>query len=594
MNSTDSNDDWNNDHDFLSGAFRGAADEMPGGEVDDLHVSYGVVRDRVRRRRAAKIGGLAGVSLVLVGGIAFGTTQTSMLDRGAPVAPGSSHSAFMSPDVSRDGTVTEAPEPRPSGSPATSVIQEGYTPTWLEDIAGADLRCGMPVTDLVTTAQGWSVAASGDIYARTTDPGGAPWTSWGMAATVQRGEGTLGVPPVLVWSQDGVVVDFGANVFGAPIQGEPLLGTAEAEVEAQGNSATTCAPMETEPVDLMETPLPEGDYEVRVVAFPEVVPGRWAAAVSKPVAVRLDAEGAHTPTGTRGDDATIEPPAPADGEQSRFVLDRSTEWVTAGMTHRAPASTDPMTVTAQCESTDPADTVPFDIVRQSNQQLLGSGDIACDGAVSEISLGVLDGAEEKLDIRLPEMPDGVARLWAVLAPTATGGNSTGGDSSDGGDAAADCSASGLDLEYDLATAPSEGAGATARSIVEAAQACDSGRLVELANQHGTQLMFTTETAEQTFALPDTDTQHYRTLVTLLAGTGGAVAGASDGVPTVVWPRVSTEEFRDSDEAWQEVVEAGLLTQGQADAQRADETFGYTGMVIGIGEDGTWRYYSPSE
>jgi len=32
----------------------------------------------------------------------------------------------------------------------------------------------------------------------------------------------------------------------------------------------------------------------------------------------------------------------------------------------------------------------------------------------------------------------------------------------------------------------------------------------------------------------------------------------------------------------------------ADAQRADETFGYTGMVIGIAEDGTWRYYSPTD
>ena len=85
-----SDETWNEDHDFLSGALRGAADEMPGAEVDDLHVSFGVVRDRVRRRRAVKIGGLAGVSLVLVGGIAFGTTQTTLLDRGEPVPPGSS------------------------------------------------------------------------------------------------------------------------------------------------------------------------------------------------------------------------------------------------------------------------------------------------------------------------------------------------------------------------------------------------------------------------------------------------------------------------------------------------------------------------
>ena len=56
----------------------------------------------------------------------------------------------------------------------------------------------------------------------------------------------------------------------------------------------------------------------------------------------------------------------------------------------------------------------------------------------------------------------------------------------------------------------------------------------------------------------------------------------------------TREEIDRDEAWDEAVEAGLLTQAEADAQRADETFGYTGMVIGIAEDGTWRYYEPTD
>ena len=42
------------------------------------------------------------------------------------------------------------------------------------------------------------------------------------------------------------------------------------------------------------------------------------------------------------------------------------------------------------------------------------------------------------------------------------------------------------------------------------------------------------------------------------------------------------------------MEAGLLTQAEADEQRADETFGYAGMVIGIDQSGTWRYYESSE
>jgi hypothetical protein len=121
-----------------------------------------------------------------------------------------------------------------------------------------------------------------------------------------------------------------------------------------------------------------------------------------------------------------------------------------------------------------------------------------------------------------------------------------------------------------------------------ALACDSDRLVELATQYPTELLIPAEPAEQVFALPEDESLHYLTLVGLLAGT----VGADQGDGTVVWPRVALDEFRDSDEAWDEVVEAGLLTQGEADAQRADaQGFGYTGMRIGIDDAGNWRYYS---
>ncbi|WP_275001976.1 hypothetical protein [Promicromonospora iranensis] len=569
----DRNDSGYDDNDFLSGALRGAADTMPGGEVDDLHVSFGVVRDRVRRRRAAKIGGLTGASLVLVAGIAFGATQTPLLDRG-PVLPGQSESASATPSPS--GAATQAPDSGPSATPARSVIEDGYAPSWIRDL-GAGLECGMPVEDLEPTATGWSAAVAGDIYARTSDQDGTPSTTWGMSALVSGTEGTLDAPPVLVWSQDGVVVDLGTNVFEGSVQSAPLLSSETGDVtEAQGGAFTSCAPADGDAGQIFETPLPEGDYEVRVVAFPQVASGQWATAVSEPVEVRLDADGAHSATGTRGGDATIEPPEPAEGELSRFVLDRSTDRVTAELTQFRSVTTGTPSVTAQCESSDPDDVVRYEVVQPSINESFASGEVPCDGSTFE-SKPVVGGGEDVVDIRLTSVPDGVARLWATLAPNAGGG-----------DAAGDCSADGLGLAYDPANSPSAGAGATAEAIVDAALACDSDRLVELATQYPTELLIPAEPAEQVFALPEDESLHYLTLVGLLAGT----VGADQGDGTVVWPRVALDEFRDSDEAWDEVVEAGLLTQGEADAQRADaQGFGYTGMRIGIDDAGNWRYYS---
>lgn len=573
---------WNDDNDFLSGALRGAADEMPGAEVDDLHVSFGVVRDRVRRRRAVKIGGLAGVSLVLVGGIAFGATKTPLLERNEPVLPGQSQSAFRTPDSSPSGSPTQAPDPAPSGPSAVSLIQDGYAPQWIEDL-GAGLECGMPAADLETTAQGWTASSAGDIYARASEQDGALSRSWGMSALVSGSEGTLDVSPVLVWSQDGVVVDLGSNVFEGSAQSAPLLSSETGDVtEAQGGAFTSCAPVDDGAGLMLDTPLPEGDYEVQVVAFPQVAPGQWATAVSEPVSVRLDADGAHSLREQRGGAGTIEPPEPAEGELSRFVLDRTTDWVTAEQTQRGYVTTGTPSVTAQCESSDPDDVVRYELVQRSTNESFASGEVPCNRSVFE-SDPVVGGGEGPVDIRLTSVPDGVARFWAAFAPASGAGN-----------AAAECSASGLGMEYDPASAPSEAAGTTAAAIVEAALACDSERLIQLATEHGTQLMYTTETPEQVFGLPENDALPYETVVRLLAGTGGVVNGGTAGNETITWPRVSTEEFADSEEAWAEVVTAGLLTQADADAQRADEVGTYTGMVIGIDRSGTWRYYEPTD
>jgi hypothetical protein len=537
---------------------------------------------RVRRRRTVKLGGIGGGALALVGALVLGAGQL------APAAPDQSE---LLPGSTSSSTPTSSPV---QADTPDFKVKDGYQPPWLE---WSDLTCGMPVADLETTAPGWSVAPAGDIYSRTTDLGDAPSTSWRMAAAIEEGPGVLDSSLALVWSQDGKVVDLGPDVFGAAGQPDPvplISSDSAAYLEAHGAEASTCAPTGTGVDPVYEARLPEGDYDVRVVAFPHDGSGQdgsgklGATVVSEPVAVHIDAVGAHTRTGTRGGESTIEPPESVPGEISRFELDRSTDWVTAGMTYRRHLPAPAVSVTAQCESTNPADTVPFEVVLESTGQAYRSGEVVCDGTETVLPFGALGISGGSIDFQVPHgqsVPDGVARFWAVLAPSA---------GAEGMDPAGDCSSSGLEVAENPLGSPSAAATDTADAILDAALACDSEALIELATASGAELMVPMEAPEDTFALPETAALPYRTLAALLGGTNGAVlTGRTDdgGPEPVVWPRVAVEEFADSDEAWQEVVDAGLLTAEDAAAQRANPTYGYQGMTVSINEDGTWRGYS---
>jgi hypothetical protein len=515
---------------------------------------------RVRRRRTAKLGGLGGGALALAGALVLGAGQ---------LAPASPDQSELLP-----GASSSAPE---------FLLQAGYQPPWLD---WSDLTCGMPVDDLKSTAPGWSVEPSGDIYGRTAELGGEPSTSWGMASALQEGQGTLDVAPVLVWSRDGVVLDLGPNVFGAPgPQSNPLVGGGQDDVAATGSSASTCAPMSTDIDPVYEAPLPEGDYEVRVVAFPQTASGERATAVSEPVPVRLDADGAHSP-GEAREESTIAFPEPAEGQISRFELDRTTDWVTAEMTQRGYPSDTDLRVNAQCEGGDPEALLPIELVVPSTGKVVGSTQISCDGYESGGEVGPLATADgEAIDIRLPSVPNGVARLRVSLEPATPPDT----DPSD------DCSATGYDTQFNLDNFLTGDSAAGASNIVLAAEACDADALIALAEDSETELLSGTETPEQVFALPEGEAKHYRTLVALLANTPGEVVGElvgdATGDETMVWPRVATEEFADSDEAWDEVVAAGLLTDAEAEAQRAD---GYQGPRVGMNLAGDWLYYSAGE
>ena len=513
--------------------------------------TMGAMSRRVRRRRTAKLGGLGGGALALAGALVLGAAQ---------LAP---------PDLS---------EPLPGASVPDFQLQDGYQPPWLD---WSDLTCGMPVADLESTAQGWSVAAAGAIYARTADLGGEPSTSWGMASTLGEGPGTLDVAPVLVWSQDGVVLDLGPNVFEAPgPQSDPLVGGGQDAVAAAGSSTSTCAPTSTETDPVFEAPLPAGGYEVRVVAFPQVASGEWATAVSEPVPVRLGADGAHSPGEPRDGGPAVEFPDAAEGQVARFELDRTTDLVTAEMTRRGYSSDTPMRIIGRCGGADPEAVVPVEVVLPSTGQVLASSQISCDGHEAGSAVGTLDGGGEVLDLRLPSVPDGVSRLWMSLEPETPVGDGS----------SAECSATGFEPEYVPGSSLTGSTAATAGSIVIAAMDCDSDALVALAKESRTEILDGTEAPEQTFALPEPGTEHYRTLAALLTGTSAHIVGEGSPDASVVWPRVATGAFSDSDEAWAEVVAAGLLTQEEASAQRA-EPDGYLGMRVSMDMSGRWTAYS---
>ncbi|MFE7504794.1 hypothetical protein [Promicromonospora sp. NPDC057488] len=365
---------------------------------------------RVRRRRTAKLGGLGGGALAVAGALVLGAVQLVPSDQPEALLPGAT-----------------APSPTPSSLSSSGPdlpIQDGYQPSWLE---WSDLTCGMPVADLESTAQGWSVEAAGDVYERPGDLGGGESvTLRGMAATVEQGDGVLQGAPVLVWSQGGVVVDLGTDVFEASDLRAPLVGSGADVIEANGGASTTCVPGGTGESTVFETPLPEGDYEVRVVAFPQVESG-WTTAVSEPVPVRIDSDGAHSPTGERGGESAIEFPEPVGGQVARFELDRTTGWVTAELTQPGYSSDTPLRVVGQCEGTDPEALLPIEVVLWPTGDVLASTQISCDGGEAGAEVDVPAGEGAIIDLRLPSIPDGVGRAWVSLEPATPQGRDAAGE-----------------------------------------------------------------------------------------------------------------------------------------------------------------------
>lgn len=163
---------------------------------------------------------------------------------------------------------------------------------------------------------------------------------------------------------------------------------------------------------------------------------------------------------------------------------------------------------------------------------------------------------------------------------------TGDATADPVDAEGDCSAAGM-AGGEVGQVPDD-VRATAEFLLDAALRCDEQLLATAASESNTTLSFGDVDPYEFFGLPD-DEEEYATIVTLLTELPHA-AEADDSRPGIfVWPRVATGDWADADEAWQEVVDAGLVTQQQADEMRAAGS-GYMGWRIGIRGDGNWMYF----
>lgn len=159
---------------------------------------------------------------------------------------------------------------------------------------------------------------------------------------------------------------------------------------------------------------------------------------------------------------------------------------------------------------------------------------------------------------------------------------------DGTDDIGDCSASTLTAaEGDFSGLPEDAARAAA-FLLDAALRCDEPLLATAAAESDTTLTFGDADPYEFFGLPEGDDPIYAILVTLLTEVSSAPQGAGEDPEIHVWPTVATATAADDDAAWQEVVDAGLLTDDEA-TQMREAGAGYLGWRLGIRADGTWMF-----
>lgn len=177
-------------------------------------------------------------------------------------------------------------------------------------------------------------------------------------------------------------------------------------------------------------------------------------------------------------------------------------------------------------------------------------------------------------------------LLALAAPAATAAPSAAAPSAGSGATAPTCSGSEVTSRLRSGWALPDRARRTAEAIRTDTVGCRQDALVWRTTRDRTRLSFGITTPRQAWALPD-DPEHRYGWTAVAMGTQWGTQKTAYATYRV-WPRVATPYWADSDTAWQEVVDAGLLTPAQAEQMREAGT-GYMGWRVGVSDGGKWVF-----
>ncbi|WP_129782977.1 SigE family RNA polymerase sigma factor [Promicromonospora panici] len=254
---------------------RASLAEVATPDVDtNLDQRLAAVTGAVRRRRAVKVGAVAGVSMVLAGLLAV--------------------AAWWGPS-----RLLSEPVPPATPSPDAAAVGGGWAPMGWEGL-GEQFRCGMEVTDLVSSSDAVRVELTGDAELVDGDEFRdhafleAPIR---ITRTDTEGLSIDGRFPELVFAQNGLVVDIGGgwNEGGGHVL--PDAGKSADDV-AEAGATTACGAWTTDGMTGFEQyrdARPAGTYDVYAVLpwasydEPAGQSGMSGIAVSEPVTMEIPA-----------------------------------------------------------------------------------------------------------------------------------------------------------------------------------------------------------------------------------------------------------------------------------------------------------------